>query len=80
MNLALIEEFLIYSLLINYTILIVWFCAFSFAHEFIYRLHSRWFHFAKESFDAIHYVGMAAFKIGIFLLNLAPLLAILAMR
>jgi len=80
MNLALLEELLICSLLINYAILIVWFCAFSFAHESIYRLHGRWFHLSKESFDAIHYAGMAAYKIGIFLLNLTPLLAILAMR
>lgn len=27
-------------------------------------------------FDAIHYAGLAVYKIGIFLMNLAPLLAL----
>jgi len=29
-----------------------------------------------QTFDTIHYAGMAAYKIGILLLNLAPLLAL----
>jgi len=29
-----------------------------------------------ETFDAIHYAGMALYEIGIFLLNLAPLIAL----
>jgi hypothetical protein len=29
-----------------------------------------------ESFDAIHYAGLAVYKIGIILLNLVPLIAL----
>jgi len=70
------KPFLLYCTLINYAVLLVWFAAFSLAHDFVYRLHSRWFALSVETFDAIHYGGMAVYKIGILLLNLAPLLGL----
>jgi hypothetical protein len=42
----------------------------------MFGLHSRWFNFPRERFDSIHYVAMAAYKLGILLLNLAPYLAL----
>lgn len=76
MNVLSIQQFLLYSLAVNYAILLVWFCGFVFAHEAMRKLHSRWFRLSPEQFDCVHYAGMAAYKIGIFLFNLAPLLAI----
>jgi len=32
--------------------------------------YGRWFHLSVEQFDALHYAGMALFKIGILLFNL----------
>jgi len=43
----------------------------------MYRLHSRWFKLSEERFDAIHYQGMAVYKVGVLLFNLTPYLAIL---
>lgn len=37
-----LKPFLLYCTLINYAILLVWFAAFVLAHDFVYRLHSRW--------------------------------------
>ena len=71
-----IERVLLASALINYAILFVWFGAFIFAHDWMYRLHTRWFKISVETFDAIHYGGMSVYKIGILLLNLAPMIAI----
>ncbi|MBD9515698.1 MULTISPECIES: DUF6868 family protein [unclassified Pseudomonas] len=71
-----LKPFLLYCTLINYVILLVWFAAFTLAHDFVYRLHSRWFTLPVEQFDAIHYGGMAVYKIGVLLLNLVPLLAL----
>jgi hypothetical protein len=71
-----IERVLLWSALINYAILIVWFCAFVFAHQWMYRLHTRWFKISVETVDAIHYGAMSVYKIGILLLNLAPMIAI----
>lgn len=70
------RTFLLYCTLINYIILLIWFAAFSFAHDALYRLHSRWFRIPVERFDALHYGGMAVYKIGVLLLNLTPLIAL----
>jgi len=71
-----IHDFLLYSLVINYLILLIWFGFFVKAHDLIYRLHSRWFNISMQTFDTIHYSGLAIYKIGIILLNLVPLLAL----
>ena len=70
-----IKCLLLASLAINYGILLVWFSVFALAHEWLYRLHTRWFRIPAESFDAMHYMGMAVYKIGIILFNLVPLIA-----
>ena len=72
-------DFLLWSLIINYVILLWWFGAFVFARGWMYRLHSRWFRISEERFDTIHYAGMAIYKIGILLFSLAPLVALLIM-
>jgi len=63
---------------INYGILVVWFAVFVLAHDALYRLHTRWFRLSVETFDALHYGGMTVYKVGILLLNLAPLVALAA--
>jgi len=71
-----LEEFLLWSTVINYGVLLVWFAAFSLAHDWLYRTHTRWFRLSVENFDAVNYAGVAVYKVGIMLLNLAPLLAL----
>jgi hypothetical protein len=71
-----IKEFLLYCVILNYAILLIWSGAFIFAHDWMYRMHSRWFKLPVETFDAIHYKCLAAYKIGIILLNLVPLIAL----
>lgn len=69
-------RFLLWSLVVNYAILLTWFFAFVFVRDFIRRLHGRWFNLSDQTFDAVHYGGLAAYKIAIFIFNLAPLLAL----
>jgi len=76
MNPETTREFLLWCTVINYGILLWWFLAFKLAHNWIYRFHSRWFKLSVEQFDAIHYAAMAAYKVGIFLLNLVPYIAL----
>ncbi len=76
MNTATIRNALLWCSIINYAILIVWFLAFAFARDFLYRLHGKWFRLSKEHFDALHYAGIALYKIGILLFNLVPLIAL----
>jgi hypothetical protein len=71
-----LKEILWWCLGINYAVLLIWFGAFVFAHDGLYRLHTRWFRLPVETFDAIHYLSMAVYKIGVILLNLVPLIAL----
>ena len=58
MNPDTIKELLLCSLAINYGVLIIWSAVFILAHDWVYRLHSRWFKISVETFDALHYAGM----------------------
>jgi hypothetical protein len=57
-------------------VLLVWFGVFVYAHDWMYRLHTRWFKLSGETFDALHYAGLSIYKIGIILFNLVPLVAL----
>ena len=73
-------RFLAWSLAFNYLVLLVWFFVFVFARGWFRGLHGRWFRMQDATFDAIHYAGMAAYKLGILLFNLAPLVALCLAR
>jgi hypothetical protein len=76
-NIELTRDFLLWCTGINYAILLVWFLVFVLARDRIHRFHGRWFRLSAEQFDAVHYAGMAVYKIGVLLLNLVPYLALL---
>lgn len=76
MTLELTRTFLLWCTVINYGILLVWFLAFVYAHDWMLRLHGRWFRLSRDQFDALHYAGMSVFKIGIMLFNLVPLVVL----
>lgn len=77
MTVEMLREFFGWATLINLGLLYWWFFFFMFAHDWMYRLHSSWFKLSVEMFDSIHYSGMAIYKIGIFIFNLVPYLALL---
>ena len=76
MNLDTLRDVLLWSMVVNYGVLLIWFAAFTVAHDRIYALHHRWFSISRETFDALHYGGMAVYKVGVLLLNVAPLVAL----
>lgn len=65
MKLETIRNFLLWCSIVNYGILLVWFLSFRAAHDFIYRLHGRWFRLSPERFDWLNYGAMAIYKIGV---------------
>lgn len=73
-------RFLLWSLAFNYLVLFIWFFVFVFSRHWLYNMHTRWFQMTDATFDAIHYGGMAVYKIGILLFNLAPLVVLYFMR
>lgn len=76
MDLDFWRQFLLYSLLINYSILMLWFLLIVFSRNWVKHIHGQWFQLSDTTFDAIHYGGMAAYKIGIFLFYLVPFITL----
>ena len=76
MTIELIRSAFAWSAVINMGLLLWWLLFFTLAHDWIYRFHGKWFKISVETFDAIHYAGMAFFKIGIFVFNLVPYFAL----
>jgi hypothetical protein len=72
MTIEVTRDFLLWCTVIDYGVLLVWFLVFVFGHDWILRIHDRWFHLSRDQFDAVHYAGMSIFKIGILLFNLVP--------
>jgi hypothetical protein len=48
-------DFFLWCTILNYLILILWFVAFSLGHDWMFRLHGRWFRLTTAQFDALHY-------------------------
>ena len=72
MTIELPRNFFLWCTVINYALLLGWFLVFVFAHDWLLRIHGRWFRLSRDQFDPIHYAGMGLYKIGILLLNLVP--------
>jgi len=79
MSIEELRRFLLYCTIIDYAVLFWWFFVFVKFRRELYRLHSRWFNIPQDTFDRIHYNLMGLFKIGIFLANLCPLIALYLM-
>jgi len=76
MNVKTAGEVLLLCGVINYGLLLIWLLFFTRAHDGLYRITGRWFRLSVDQFDALNYIGMALFKIGIILFNLVPYVAL----
>jgi len=65
-----------WSAIINMGLLMWWSLWIMFAHDFVYRMQSKWFNISVEKFDTINYAGMALHKIIIIVFNVTPYLAL----
>ena len=71
-----LTDFLLWCTIVNYAVLLLWFIVFVLAHDWMFKLHGRWFQLTQVQFDGLHYAGMSVYKIGILLLNLVPFIAL----
>lgn len=76
MTLETLRAVLGWCTILNAAFLSVWILMILVGRKPIYRLHSRLFPMSEERFTAIHYAGMAAYKIFIIAANLVPYLAL----
>ena len=76
MTLEIIRDALGWCTVINFGLLLWWFLFFTLAHDWTYRMHSRWYNLTADRFDTLHYAGITFLKIGIFFFNLVPYLSL----
>lgn len=76
MTVEIIRDVLAWCSVINIGLLLFWLLWLTLAHDLVYRVHGKFLKLSVEKFDAIHYAGMAFFKICIFVFNIVPYLAL----
>ena len=76
MNITLITHFLLYMFILNMTVLLLWFWGLIYARDAINRLQRKYFKLSDETFDTLHYVALALYKIMIIFFNLIPLIVL----
>jgi hypothetical protein len=76
MELEMIRAFFAWCSVLNMGLLLLWAMFFMFAHDWTYRIHSKWFNMPIDKFDTMHYAGIALFKMGVLLFNLVPYFAL----
>jgi hypothetical protein len=67
---------LLWCAVINYAFLLLWFLLYLLLRGWLHRIWGRWFRLTPEQFDVFNFGGMLIYKLGVFLLNLAPWLAL----
>lgn len=77
MTIDVVRSALLWCFIINTGILMVWFAMFALAGGWVHRMHGKWFKMSEETFHAIHYGGMAAYKMFNIVFFLVPYLALL---
>ena len=76
MSIDVMPNFFLWCAVINYLVLMVWFLLIVSPHQWLYRLWGKWFPLTAQQFDIINFGGIALYKLGILLFNLAPYVAL----
>ena len=76
MTLELLRSVLGWSAILNLVLVALWFVLFLGMHDRMYAWHRRWFRLSVETFDAIHYAGMAWCKVATWLIFIMPYVAL----
>jgi hypothetical protein len=76
MNIEMLRSFFLWCTVINYGLLLLWALLFLFAHDGLLWLQCKWVRVPAGQFDMLNIAGMTLYKLGIFLLNLVPCIAL----
>lgn len=71
-----IRDLFMWCSIINIVLLLISFLLLLLGHNWVYRLHTKWFKISREQFDAIWYGMLAFYKICIFVFNIVPYIAL----
>lgn len=76
MDIETLRSFLAWCTLFNWILLLIWWLFIAVAGDWVYAVHTKWFRLSRDSFDTVHYAGMAFFKMAVFVFNLVPYLVL----
>jgi hypothetical protein len=76
MNIEMARSFFLWCTVINYGVLLLWALLFMFAHDGLLWLQGKLVRMSAEQFDLLNVAGITIYKLGIFLLNLVPCIAL----
>jgi hypothetical protein len=74
MNIRQVRGILLWSAVINFGMLALWGMGFLFARDWMYWA-AAWTHLSAQQMDVVQVAGMTLYKMGIFLFNLVPYIA-----
>lgn len=76
MNMQTLTSFFMWCTVINSSLLLVWALVVLLAPGLLYSLQKRWCPVSRETYDAIMYCLLGAFKIIVLVFNLVPYIAL----
>ncbi len=76
MTVEIMLRFLGWSSVFNIVILLIWVGWIILFHDYIFKMHGKWFRLNKEDFGALHYKGLTFYKILILVFNVVPYLVL----
>ena len=76
MTIATARSFFMWCTIINYGLLVVWGVLFMIPNNPVFRIKARMGQMTTEQFATLNYAGIVLYKIGIFLFNLVPMIAL----
>ncbi len=80
MTLEILQSFLGWSLVINWSVFLLWVIVLKLYPDFAYKAHSYWVPVTRESFNSIHYGGMGLYKLFIFFFLMVPYFVLLIIK
>ena len=76
MTIQQLSDFLLWNLILNYALLIIWSAVFLMARDWVYSIHRKFFDISKRAFNAFNYGGIGLYKMLIFIFCLIPYIAL----
>ncbi len=79
MDIPTVRTFFMWCTIFNAGVLLYAFLIFTFAGDWLYRMHGKWFPMPRETFNVVLYSFIGFYKVLITVFNLVPYLALLLM-
>jgi hypothetical protein len=77
MNIMMLQKFFMWCTIINGFLYILTAVISVYASDWLYGMHSRWFHLSRETFNVALYSFLGFFKIIFLIFNVVPYIVLL---